>query len=185
MLLVTMEDFAAFLRRDLDDLDAYAALLLLTAASEAVVEYAGWHIAPEVTETITVDGSGLVVQALPTLCLAELVAVTDNGAAQDVTQIDWSTYGVMEKRTGGSWTSRRRGVQAEIRHGFADTPAWLATMICALAGRAMTTSVGIAAESAGGESVTYATPYLAPPGSIVLLDMEKTMLSRISLPSAA
>ena len=41
----------------------------LDAASDAIREYCGWNIYPQVTETITVDGSGTSVLLLPTMNL--------------------------------------------------------------------------------------------------------------------
>lgn len=182
--LVTLEEFAGYTKRDLDELDAYTAQQMLDAAEELVREYCGWHIAPSRTETLTADGSGSRIQPLPTMHLTAVVEASEAGTALDVNALDWSTYGVLEKQDGGAWTSRRRGVVAEVTHGFAATPSWLLALLCSAAGRALLTPLGIAAESAGGESVTYATPYLTPPGAVMFLEAEYRMLDRLALPSS-
>ena len=190
MALVTVEQLAGYLKRSFDEFDAYTAQQLLDGAMSAVVEYCGWHIAPVVTETVTVDGTGTLIQTLPTLNLVSLDALDENGQALDVSRIDWSANGILEKRSGGCWTDRRRGINAGITHGFEATPSWVTTLICAAAGRAFIAPVGIAQETAGGESITYAVPSsrtlaAAPPGTVSLLAFERQMLDRIAVPLAA
>lgn len=186
MPLVTIEQFAGYLRRGFDDADAYTAQLMLNGASGAVVEYCGWHIAPSVTENVIVDGSGTRFQPLPTLNLTALNTITEDGDAVDIDDIDWSVNGLVEKREWGTWTRRRRGVAANMTHGYAQGPSWVVTLICAVAARGLLTTPGIVAESAGGESVTYANIRTgAPPGVVALMDVEKKMLDRIRLPLAA
>jgi hypothetical protein len=57
------------------DEDAWAATVAEVRA------FCGWHIAPEVTETLTLDGPGGYVLVLPTLHLVDLVSVTNDGTA--------------------------------------------------------------------------------------------------------
>lgn len=189
MALVTIVDFSGYLKRDLSEADAYTAQMLLDGASGAVTEYCGWHIAPVVSETVVVDGTGTLIQTLPTLNLLSLDTLTENGKALDVSRIDWSANGLLEKRV-GHWTHRRRGIAAGITHGYELTPGWVATLIFAVAGRAFSSPLGIAAEAAGGESIEYLAPRTsalaaAPPGTVALLPFEKKMLDRIRIPLAA
>lgn len=182
--LATPEQFAAFMRRDLTGLTATADLLL-AAASEVVVAYCGWHIAPARDEVVTVDGSGAVVQPLPTLHLVALTSVTENGFAVDLGGVGWSQDGVLERYDGGRWTSRRRGLAVGLRHGHDAVPSWLVTLVCAVAGRALVAPIGVTQEAAGGESVSYAQPAPGAGGSVILLDSERRMLDRLALPRAA
>lgn len=186
MPLVTIAQFAGYLRRDLNDLDAYTAQLCLDGAAGLAVDYCEWHIAPSVTEDVTLDGSGTRIQPVPTLMLTELNAVTENGNAVDPDAVDWSANGILEKRSGGCWTRRRRGVVADITHGYDTTPSWVVTLICSAAARGFLTTPGVAAEAAGGESITYANSRGAgQPGMVALMDVEKRMLDRIRLPLVA
>lgn len=86
------------------------------AACAAVRAYCGWHIAPSVTETVTVDGSGGSVQFLPTLHLTDLVSISSDGTV--ITDPEWSTTGMVR----GSWTSKFRGVVATMIHGYDECP---------------------------------------------------------------
>lgn len=183
MAFATTTDLASYLRRDLDAYDATTADLLINAASALVTEHCGWHIAPAITETVTVDGSGNRVLALPTLYLTDVVTVTEAGVALDPTALDWSTHGLIEKRSGTAWTARRRGVVVVMTHGLDAAPGWLTTLVCAVAGRALQTPIGVEREQAGGEQVAYARD--APTGTVVLLDIERRMLDRLAIPAAA
>lgn len=185
MALVTTEQFAGFLKRDFDEFDAYTAEQLLAGAEALVVEYCGWHIAPSATVSVTVDGSGSGIQPLPTMHLTAVNEVTEVGVVVDVATVDWSEYGVLEKQDRAWWTARRRGVVADITHGFAAAPGWLVTLICAAAGRAFLAAPGVVQETAGGESVTYAQPTPGAGGAVVLLEQELRMLDRIALPGRA
>src|SRR5512139_2364445 len=83
------------------------------AATVAEVRaFCGWHIAPEVTETLTRDGSGGPVQVLPTLRLVDLISITNDGTA--VTDPEWSTSGMVYAGTWARWTPKFRGVVAEV-----------------------------------------------------------------------
>ena len=87
------------------------------AACEAVRSRCGWHIAPSVTETVTVDGSGGSVQFLPTLHLTALASITNAGST--VSDPEWSESGMVR---GACWTSKFRGVVADITHGYDECP---------------------------------------------------------------
>ena len=153
--LVTPEQLAAYPRTPAGT-DTAAALPLLEAVSDAVRDYCGWHIAPAITETVTVDGSGAEVQGLPTLWLLDVVAVFDAGTALDVAGVEWSTNGIL-KRPGYCWTTKLRGVEAEIEHGYAVTPPAVLALICEMVLRGAVVPVGTLREQSGGESVTWST----------------------------
>ena len=93
------------------------------AVVDEVRAYCGWHIAPEVTETVTVDGNGSGVAVLPTLHLVDLDSITDDGTA--VSDPEWSTFGVVER----VWTRKRRGVVATITHGYEGWPSDLVAVM--------------------------------------------------------
>ena len=93
----------------------------------SVRDYCGWHIAPEITETVTVDGSGTWAQLLPTLRLVDLLSITNAGDV--VANPEWSASGVVR----GAWIGRYRGVVAEMKHGYAAWPADLLGVMAELA----------------------------------------------------
>lgn len=85
-------------------------------AQSVIRGYCGWHIAPAVTETVTVDGSGGTIQSLPTLHLTALTITNDGRPVADP---EWSEVGVVR----GNWTSKFRGVEATMTHGYEECPA--------------------------------------------------------------
>lgn len=184
-MLATASQLAGYLRRDFDAYDTYTAELVLAGASDLIVEYAGWHISPSITETLVVDGSGTIIQPLPTLRLTDVAAVVEGGLAVPAANYTWSDNGLLEKIRFGSWTGQRRGITATITHGWDTPPGWVVTLACAVAGRAVMVKPGIVSEVAGEDQVIYAGTFTVPPGSIALLDIEKKMLDRIAVPRRA
>ena len=108
-------------------------------AVDAIRRYCEWHVAPEVTEAVTVDGPGGTLLALPTQHLTGLSDVTSDGVA--VAAPEWSTSGVV--RSGG-WSRKLRGVAATITHGFDALPGDLESValeLIAASGRGGVSSV--------------------------------------------
>lgn len=87
------------------------------SACAAVRSYCGWHVAPLVTETVTLDGRGRCSAFLPTLRLVDLVSITADGSA--VGDPEWSSMGEVR----GAYSSKLRGIVAEIVHGYEECPA--------------------------------------------------------------
>lgn len=117
------------------------------AACEQIRSYCGWHIAPSITETVRVDGSGGDTQLLPTLHLTDLTGVKSDGRA--VLDPEWSEMGMIR----GSWTSKFRGVEATMTHGFESCPVEILPIVIAV----MSGESGIVkAVTSGPHSVTYA-----------------------------
>lgn len=130
------------------DLTAFNLLVAGTGLEQArlsgivreIRDYCGWHIAPAIDETITVDGSGGTVQQLPTLRLNSVTSVTENGTELGATVYEWSYDGSL--RRCGYWTTRYRGVVAEVNHGYETVPENLVSVILDAASSAIATPVG-------------------------------------------
>jgi hypothetical protein len=76
----------------------------------------GWHIAPVLTETVTLDGPGRSVLLLPSLRVTDVASVTENGRELvEGTDYEWSAKGTLRRRCG--WTDRYRGIVVEFTHG--------------------------------------------------------------------
>lgn len=172
--LVTAEDLAEF--RD-GDPDA-----IVRQVQAAIRRYCGWHIAPSLTETILVDGSGSRHMWLPTLHLTELVEVKSSGEVMDADLIDWSASGYLESRC-GRFSSRPRGVEVTLTHGYDDSPADLVGVAVGIADRSRSTG-GARREAAGAVSIDFAT-FNGVAGSIALLQHEIDLLAQYKLPPRA
>lgn len=93
--------------------------------------YCGWHIAPQVTETFVIDGSGSSI-FIPTLRLVSVTALTVDGVvltSEQLSGLDWSASGIIT----GQRTSRRpRSVTATVTHGYESCPGDLVAILSRL-----------------------------------------------------
>lgn len=84
----------------------------------AAQRYCGWHVSPEEITTVTVDGPGGLLLALPTLKLANILQLTEDGAEIGVTGLEWSASGLVRKKNRASWTSALGGITVMMQHGY-------------------------------------------------------------------
>lgn len=157
----------------------------IAAASEAVRNACGWHIAPSVTETLTRDARGSTVLALPTMHLTDVDSLVENGTALAVdVDFEWSENGVLERFAG--WVWKRRGIAATITHGYATTPPVVLDLVCAIAARGIIAqrTAGVKREQAGTNSLELATLNEVPI-SVDILPHELARLRPYVLPERA
>lgn len=92
---------------------------------------AGWHIFPVISETLKEDGEGGHVLTLPTLHVEDVTEIRENGHVLDSETYEWSATGDV-KRVGRCWTTRWRGIEVTLSHGYSLEDAALADFIEAL-----------------------------------------------------
>jgi len=117
-------DLATYTGGRLSAADANTATVLAAALAGAR-RYCGWTVSPVATAvTVTVDGPGGQVLALPTRNLIEVTAVTENGTALEVADLDVSRVkGTVEKYPRARWTSRNGGISVTMTHGLTEAEA--------------------------------------------------------------
>lgn len=100
---------------------------ILKTAEQAVRSYCGWHIAPEITETVTVEGSGATL-LLPTLRLGAVTSIERDGVDIPLDTIRWKPNGVVRGYAFG-------GAEYDVTftHGYFETPGDIAGAVAALA----------------------------------------------------
>lgn len=147
--LVTGPELAADPRFSGSAADAVA---LADVVSARIRAWCGWHIAPSVTETIKLDGPGGGLLMLPTLHLTDLIHIENNG--NEIIDPEWSQIGVVRARC-RRWTSRFRGIEVEMTHGFPTVPAELIGMALEIGLRLWTVDGWVRSEQTGGVSVSY------------------------------
>ena len=127
---------------------------LVEAAGERIRDACGWHIAPVVSETVTVDVKGSGVVVLPTRMLVNVTEIRDvSGSAPVVLPLTgwlWQSSGVLESK---SWTRGCRRLQVDISHGYTKCPASLLPWAAQLT--TDTTGGVVVTEQVGGVSTTY------------------------------
>lgn len=158
--------------------------LLLAQAEALVRSYCRWHIAPSRPVDVTVDGSGVLVQPLPTLYLTSVTAVLEDGVALDLEEagVQWSTSGYLWRPN--RWTRRLRGVQASITHGYAEVPVEVQAVVLDVLSRASVAATIVRTETAGPFSRSLVTNADGSSvGGVTLTELEKCVLDRYRVPA--
>ena len=130
----------------------------LDALAEDIRAHCGWHIAPQVSETLTLDSDGQNAIPLPTLRLVNVTAVRYWNGHDMVPVTGWdSRRGWSAERCSiylaGGFPVGRRALEVDVVHGYTTTPLALAKgMLALLSGPSAT---DVASESLPGHAVTF------------------------------
>lgn len=152
---------------DVEDLVGYPGAPFSTsqvaAAAGQIRDTCGWHIAPEITETITVDSDGSTVLALPTLKVGEITAIRDvtqtTATVLDPTTWRASPAGLLVRPAG--WPCGIAALEVDLMHGYETCPDALLPVIaerCQLFNR----DGSIRQESLGSRSATFGLAERSP-----------------------
>lgn len=120
------------------------------AAGETLRRLAGWHIAPTLTETVTLDHDGASTLLLPSLLVTSVASVRDvsGDVPRELTGWRWSQAGMIQSR--GGLPCGFRSVEVTFTHGHEACPGELLPVIAAGVNRR------VVQESLGSRSVTFA-----------------------------
>lgn len=141
------------------------------ASAESLVRAeCGWHVAPEITETMVVNGSGTRHLFLPTLRIKSILEVKVNNQIIDISNMDYDEGGILYHPS-GVWPNRVGSVKVTLTHGFDPSAvAWIVKQIAdRVAGGA---PAGVERVTVGQRSVTYRDTA----GTIALLATEQAAL---------
>lgn len=153
----------------------------IAQASAEVRSVCGWHIAPSITETLVLDGSGTWAQELPSLHVTALDEVLLDGVAAE--DVDWSERGQLRRRQ-GRFPDRFRSVKVTLTHGLSETPPEVVAVVLAAAERSMTGTPGTQSIRVGGLSQTFATGTEGGTvGTVDLTRRERSALGPYRLPA--
>jgi hypothetical protein len=136
---------------------------LVDAAAGSVRGEVGWHIAPAVTETVTVVSEGGTVLLVPSLRVTAVTEVRDVSGDTPEVLMDWvfRRSGILERAYG--WP-KRHAIEVDLTHGYAETPPELLPVIADTA-RTLQRGGRVTQESLGSRSVSMAS---GNPASAVL-----------------
>lgn len=168
---------------DDDDIAAYDALYalftrnqvsgnyVLGAASQAVVDFCGWHIAPSLTVTLELPVGLHGIIMLPSAYVTAVASVVLNGETLvEGTDFEWDQRGWVQ-------LCRRYWTKATVTftHGFADTPLSVKAVVLEVADNA--------AQFPSGNATDVASPgyrLAVEPGSsgVVLTQSHRERLSK-------
>ncbi|WOH20131.1 hypothetical protein IRJ34_07345 [Paenarthrobacter sp. GOM3] len=144
----------------------------LDAATAEVRRFCGWHVLPEHTEELVLDGNGLTELLIPSGNILDVTACSNDGI-DVLSSLDWSAKGILAL-AGGRWTRKNRGVRITLRHGFDEAPD-VAGVVAGVAARAAAQVGPVVRQNAGPMGVSYGTVNGAPI-SLPLLETEKETL---------
>lgn len=153
------------------------------AQAQALAEvqaYCRWHIAPERSDELVLDGPGTPVILLPSLHVESVEEVLEADQVADSEGYQWSASGIIV-RTGGCWTDKLRGVVVRYTHGYASMPPDVATVLDRVAARALELSEASQILSQVGQ-VRYAVGVDGLREVGLLADADRLVLDRYRLP---
>lgn len=145
------------------------------AACSAIRRYCGWHIAPEVTATLTLDGPGGSLLRLPSMHVTDVLSVTNDGDA--VTDPEWSANGLIR----GCWTSKFRGVVVTFTHGYEVCPSEIYAVAAQMSQQASALSESVPANQLTAGPFTYQMPSSVLAGAVGLSGQHRGVLDRYKL----
>jgi hypothetical protein len=145
----------------------------LAAASRAIRDYCGWHIAPVVEQVQYVGGRDAVF--LPTRRIAALVSVVNDGTTLDAGALDFDED--TGQVFGPRWSTRRRGLVITYRHGLDEVPSFLQDLTLQIAARALGSPLGVIREQSLASSITWTATAAGVAGGTVLMQHEQEALA--------
>ena len=104
----------------------------LDAALAAARRYCGWHVTPVIETEVTLDSTGARILVLPTLKLTELGSVFEDGEELNLSDLNWSARGLVQKRSGMWWTQMFGAITVDFAHGYADAPDFESVILSAI-----------------------------------------------------
>lgn len=126
---------------------------MLDAASAAIRNHCGWHVAPNAACRVTVDADEPTRSLwVPTTCMTSLDAVSVGDCEVGA---EWSRLG--QVRTDTCVPRGLRVATVDYHAGFGSVTPDLAAVVAGVVVHAVALSYGVTSESAGGVSVSYAS----------------------------
>lgn len=131
---------------------------IVDAACDEIRTVCGWHIAPAISETLTVDGPGGTVLILPTLWVTALTTITVEGAVLASTAYTWSRGAVVRRIDGGVWPTKQGSIAVALTHGYPACPPAVRREVQRVAAARSTIPAAITQSQVGAVSISYSPP---------------------------
>ena len=129
----------------------------LAAASNAVRDVCGWHVAPSLECTATLTADGRLVK-LPARFITAITSVQEDGNELQVGQWEASHTGLLRRCCFKNWSSSWDAVRVVYDAGFdIEAVPQLSDIVAKIVDAVLTVPQGVASETAGNVSITYNT----------------------------
>lgn len=190
MAFATPAELSAYTEGGISAADPRADIIL-DGATRGIQRYAGWHIAPERTETIRLDGAyvGNVLQ-LPSLLVKNVVSVKayhkfdDGFDTIDQFSYGWSANGNIEHFSKWGWPYGYRNIEVTFTHGYdLDEVTDLKQVVLQVSAQALSSPTGATREQAGQVSMQWATTAPGVAGGLSLLARDLEIVNSYKLPA--
>lgn len=154
----------------------------LAAATQAVQDYCGWHIAPSRTTTVTLVPTASDTLMLPSMYVTDVASVVVRDTALPVEEYSWTEHGVVTRRPGWYVVDPvLDGVTVTFTHGYVDFPANVLQVIVALAQRSIDNPSGRTRSDVPGTL----SDVFAVVGAIPMTGYDKDNLAAYRIPGMA
>lgn len=149
------------------------------AAQNAIRSYCGWHVAPSVEETLTLDGHGGRILLLPSKHVTNITSIIINNEEM-LDHATWSKAGTIQFDT-NCIPDAPGAIQVTLTHGYeAEEVPEVIELMRVLAKRASQHQSILTSQSVNGSSVSYQT-YGGTTLGLSLLNVEKELLAPYKL----
>ena len=172
--LMTVEQFNAATGNRFASNDSLS--IAIAAASSAIRNHCGWHVAPALTCKVKTWGGGAYLFT-PWMAMSAVSSVTQNGVALDSSAYDWKSNGVI-RRTDGfffadfPWNT----IEVTATAGYETIDPLLQQVIVQLVGNALAAPLGVREEHAGNVGITYNQTGSGMTGGVTLTARDEALL---------
>lgn len=129
----------------------------LSAASQAIRNYCGWHICPSLECTAYPVGGGKVAK-LPASYVSSISRILEEGTELTGGQYEWRRDGLIRRACFRNWPGGWNAVEATYTAGYdIEAVPDLAEAVRSITEGVLAVSAGVASESADGVSISYSS----------------------------
>lgn len=134
------------------DLHAASAL---SAASQAIRNFCGWHVSPSLECHARLTANGKLCR-IPAGYVSDVATVAEDGSELSEGQYEWRRDGIMRRACFRNWAGGWDAVVVDYTAGYdAGAVPDLAEAVRAIAEGVLAVSAGVTSESADGVSISY------------------------------
>lgn len=175
--LLTQEEFNAITGDAFADNESvpYA----LAAVSEAIRNYCGWHVSPNLTCTMKTTASGRFVY-VPTLLLTDVETITDGDTELTDGDFEYSHLGIIRRCCFKQFNQGFDAIKVVFKSGI-DDDANLKNICAQIVANAIAAPAGVAREQAGDVEIRYNQLDDGLSGGISLMPRDMMLLGHYKL----
>lgn len=127
----------------------------LTAASQAIRNYCGWHICPSLSCVAYPVGGGSVAR-LPAGYVSGISRVTEGDIELGAESYQWRKDGLIRKNAPDKWSDTWDSIVVEYAAGYEPGAVPdLVEAVCSITMGVLSVTAGVMSESADGVSISY------------------------------